>query len=125
MRRFYTACGIVLTLIIIGIIVLIGLSNYTKKLSNSLDEAVILWESGDTSELYTKVEEIENIWNNYKRDMDITINATMLSDISASVARLRPLLRYENDEFASECASIKFRVELIYSEFFPTLNSIF
>ncbi len=125
MKRFYLSCVIFVALFVTSWIVLKNLETSTIELTNALDEVIILWENKENQKVLEKVEEINTLWEKYKKKMDITINTNILADITASVAKLKPFLLYESDEFFSECSSIKFSLQLIYENHKPSLDAIF
>ena len=125
MRRFYASCVIFVTLVTISCFVYFELTNQTISINETIDEAVILWELERYDEVLLKVEEINSKWEQYKKSMDITINVNDLADITARVAKLKPLLIYQSDEFFSECSSIKFSLEHIQKHHSLTFDAIF
>jgi hypothetical protein len=103
---------------------LLNIKHYNQSLSEKIDKALTYWEAGRTDDALEVVNDIEEFWNGYYKTMSYIITSDKMQSISSSIAKLRPLLIFENDEFYSECESIKFSIALIYDSEFPYLHSI-
>lgn len=125
MKRVGLCSGILLAILTCGIILLMILNSYNSQLNNKLDEALALWQDKKTDQATVKVEEIETFWNKYYTNISFMVQTDKMEHISASVAKLKPLLKSGSDEFYSECESIRFAVSLIYDSQMPRLHSIF
>ena len=48
-----------------------------------------------------------------------------IEHLNSCIAKLKPLLETENDEFYAECESIKFGIRMILDSSIPKLHSVF
>ncbi len=125
MRRVRLCSGILIVILIASILMLLLLRSYNQELNTKIDEAIELWHGNMKEETLEKVDEITKLWAKYSVRMSFMVQADKMEHISASVARLKPLLECGSDEFYSECESIRFSTNLIYDNHFPQLHSIF
>ena len=99
-----------------------------KRLNNELtekvDEAMSQWEDQTPDRTIKTVHEIQECWSKYYKIMAVIIRNDKLQNISSSVSKLQPLLKFNNDEFYSECESIKYSLSLIYESELPRLYNI-
>lgn len=118
-------CLIILAIIIISSITMVFvLKSYNEKLTEKIDDALSSWQQQDYAKATEKVDDLCEFWNKYNARLSCIIRRDKLDHISMSVAKLKPLIESRNDEFLSECESIKFSVEMIFDCELPKLHSI-
>lgn len=124
MKRVILCFSIIAVLLGSSILMLINIKESNIILTEKINQAVDYKKKSKTDEALKTVEEIQSIWDKYYTTMSFIITSDKMTSVSSSVSKLRPLLLLDNDEFYSECESIKFSIKLIYDSEFPHLHSI-
>ena len=118
-------CSVILFIIVASAItMLIAIKNHNNELTQKIDVALSLWEDKKTQESLSVVNDISEYWEHYYIMMSFVITSDKMQSISMSVAKLKPLLLQNNNEFHSECESIKLALKLIYDSEIPHLHII-
>ena len=124
MKRVILCASIIVVLVGSSALMLKNIKESNIILTEKINNAIDLQEKSKTDEALKTVDEIQTLWDKYYTTMSFIITSDKMTSISSSVSKLRPLLLLDNDEFYSECESIKFSIKLIYDSEFPHLHSI-
>ncbi len=124
MKRLILCASIIVVLVGSSALMLKNIKESNIILTEKINNAIDLQEKSKTDEALKTVDEIQTLWDKYYTTMSFIITSDKMTSISSSVSKLRPLLLLDNDEFYSECESIKFSIKLIYDSEFPHLHSI-
>ncbi len=124
MKRVILCASIIVVLVGSSALMLKNIKESNVILTEKINKAIDFQKESKTDEALKVVEEIQTLWDKYYTTMSFIITSDKMTSISSSVSKLRPLLLLENDEFYSECESIKFSIKLIYDSEFPHLHSI-
>lgn len=124
MKRVILCASIIVVLVGSSALMLKNIKESNVILTEKINKAIDFQKESKTDEALKVVEEIQTLWDKYYTTMSFIITSDKMTSISSSVSKLRPLLLLDNDEFYSECESIKFSIKLIYDSEFPHLHSI-
>lgn len=124
MKRVILCASIIVVLIGSSALMLKNIKESNVILTEKINKAIDFQKESKTDEALKAVNEIQTLWDKYYTTMSFIITSDQMTTISSSVSKLRPLLLLDNDEFYSECESIKFSIKLIYDSEFPHLHSI-
>ncbi len=79
-------------------------------------------ENSEQSEQYAI--ELEKLWKSYEKKMSLIVADEKLTELSMSVAKVRPYCIDANDELSAELENIKRQLELIYRSELPLWYNI-
>lgn len=68
--------------------------------------------------------ELERLWRKYEKKMSLIVADEKLTELSMSVAKVRPYCIDANDELSAELENIKRQLELIYRSELPLWYNI-
>jgi len=118
-------CSVILIVIIISSISMIFvLKSYNRQMTEKIDSALLSWNNNDKEETLKKVEELNTFWKKYYVGISFIVQNDKIEHINTSVAKLKPLLKCNNDEFYAECESIKYSIKILYDSELPKLHSL-
>ncbi len=124
MKRIALCIFITLCIITLSIVSLFMLRSAGRELYEHIDKCRESYlTQSDT--LYDDIASLEDYWGEYYVKASFLTRSSSLDDISCSVARLKPLLIADCDEFLSELNSVRYRVYLLYESQIPHWRSVF
>lgn len=118
-------CAVIIAVIIAG--AMMSVASIKKKnniLISKLNEAIKLADDGEKEQALDAVRDLNDYWTDYYIKISFLVESSRLDDISTSVAKLRPLLEKDSEEFFSECEVIRFGVTLVYDSELPLWHSM-
>ena len=124
MKRVAICSYILLVIVISSVIMLFILKSNNHKLTEKLNDTLSSWKNHENDETLKKVEDLQLFWEKYCVRISFIIQSDKIEHISTSIAKLKPLLECGNDEFYSECESIRYSIKLIYYSELPKFHSI-
>jgi uncharacterized protein YpmB len=108
----------IIILIIIPIIIFSShsyLKNVTSAMSETLNSAQMLAQSGDINGAVKMVDKFNNQWDKYKGVIATFIKHNELDIVNLSAAKLKPLIKNDNKgDFLAECESLKVQLHHIW-----------
>ncbi|NLZ46001.1 MAG: DUF4363 family protein [Clostridiales bacterium] len=125
MKRVIICSIILATIITQSIISLAILRHKNNEFSDLIDQAVTLNQSGQQDKALEKTKEVYDYWQDYYKKISFLIQSSKLDNISYSVAKLKPLLEMDSEDFFAECSMIKVGIIVIYDSEYPHFYSVF
>jgi len=108
----------IIILIIIPIIIFSShsyLKNVTSAMSETLNSAQMLAQSGDINGAVKMVDKFNNQWDKYKGVIATFIKHNELDIVNLSAAKLKPLIKNDSKgDFLAECESLKVQLHHIW-----------
>jgi len=119
-------CVYIITIIVVfSISMLFVLKTYNEKLIEKIDSALLSWQNNEIETALNKVDDVNSYWETYYKGISFIIQSDKIEHLNSCIAKLKPLLETENDEFYAECESIKFGIRMILDSSIPKLHSVF
>lgn len=126
MKRFVISIIILSLIIITSFALPVYFKKTTLELTEKINEININIKNNDKQEAIFKTYEFSKFWNDKKDIITIFVNNDEIDHITYSIAKLLPLLKYNNiSEFSSNLNYIKTLIISIYVDDIPSINNIF
>lgn len=123
MKRLVVCLAIIAAIIAAGIFSISAVSSKNDRLYGHIQSVLDAYGSGEDAR-----EEISALENYFQKDyapcLGCFVNDNMISELSVSVFKLRPMLESECDEFTAECEAIRTGAERIYRSELPVAYRI-
>jgi hypothetical protein len=119
MKRIITGICILLILLTASFISLSFIGKKSNQLSEKIDEISTVYRDGNAEEAKNKTQELELLWEDSKKPLNIFVNSNEIIEIQSSVMKIRPYIETENDEIYAELESLKTRTERLYNNLMP------
>lgn len=112
-------CSMVLLLLIAGsMLSLATMSACTQTVAEAAIEVEELYLNGESEKAIKKADEMNSYWRNKYRVMSLFVETRRLDEISASAAKISPLVTAGNDEVGGEIESLcNMLTRLVQNEF--------
>ena len=124
MKRVIICSCILFVIVISSIIMIFILKSNNLQLTQKLDDTLLSWHNNEDDETLKKVEDLQLFWGKYCDRISFIVQSDKIEHISTSIAKLKPLLECGNDEFYSECESIRYSINSIYDSELPRFHSV-
>jgi hypothetical protein len=115
---------VTLAVVVLSVSTLFVLKKQNETMTGYLDEAVALWEKEETDKTLQKIDELSRFWEKYYIRISFIIQNDKTESINNSIAKLKPLVACNNEEFYAECENIRLALKIMYDRQLPTLHSM-
>lgn len=122
MKRLITSICILAVIVAGSVISLYVFKNKNTELISIINSAQDLAKQNKTDQAEEELERLDRFWSDYHILTSYFLQNTKLDELATSVSKLKGLLG--DDEFFSECDSIKYGVNMLYENEFPYIHSI-
>ncbi|HOV41303.1 MAG TPA: DUF4363 family protein [Oscillospiraceae bacterium] len=124
MKRVKLCCIILIFIIAFSAGMLKLIDMRCDEMLAAVSEIEVLLEKKETARAIEKTDELNLLWGKYYKLLSCLVKHDKLSEINASVAKIKPLIKSENAEVFSELKSLSYRFSLIKDTEFPYWHNI-
>lgn len=118
MKRIVISICIIAMIIAVGCSAIVYIDAHNNKLYGMLD--LVLDGYARDDDIREELFQLKQYFEDYEKDLSAIVNEDILSEMSASVARLMPMLEADSDEFTAECETIRSHAQKIQKSEIPT-----
>lgn len=126
MKRFIISVVILFLIIVTSFSLPVYFKKTTLELIGKINEISIDVKNNDKENALIKTYEFSKFWQNKKNIITIFVNNNEINDITYSISKLAPLLKYDNiSEFYSNLNYVNTLIISIYIDDIPSIGNIF
>ena len=124
MKRVFLCVFILAVMIGSSIYLLNKIEEKGSQITKTIDNAISLFEAGDFNKSAEKINQATQQWSDYYVLLSLVMPNENIQQITQSVSKLTALLKDCKEEFIAECESVKYAINLLYENEYPSLRTI-